>query len=163
MLDSQSTSVTQDHPEILSSCYHLLQARHPCLQATQLPVKKEHLLSFDMALSSTNFEQNWWSYVVEKLGPGAVIVAGVVVLLAMVHGRVGRDTLLTGSNFWSELKIENHDIETILLFEAAHSWHAEPGGVQVYPVGSRQPDRYRGKTAENGDRRTGRWFVGLLS
>ena len=72
MLDSQSTSVTQDHPEILSSCYHLLQARHPYLRATQLPVsfaliaphryiqvvfhKKEHLLSFDMALSSTDSE-----------------------------------------------------------------------------------------------------------
>ena len=34
-------------------------------------------------------------------------------------------------------------------------------GVQVYPVRSQQPDRYRGKTAKNSDRRTRlkRWLV----
>ena len=31
------------------------------------------------------------------------------------HGKDMLDTLLTGSKFWSELNIENHDIETILL------------------------------------------------
>ena len=40
---------------------------------------------------------------------------GGVVLLAMVHGKDMIDTLLTGSKFWSELNIENHDIETILV------------------------------------------------
>ena len=31
------------------------------------------------------------------------------------HGKDMLDTHLTGSKFWSELNIENHDIETILL------------------------------------------------
>ena len=31
------------------------------------------------------------------------------------HGKDMLDTLLTGSKFWSELNIENHDIGTILL------------------------------------------------
>ena len=51
-----------------------------------------------------------------------------VVLLAMVHGRVGKDTLLTGSNFWSELKIENHGIKTILLVRSCSLLTCRTGG-----------------------------------
>jgi len=75
---------------------------------------------------------------VEKLGPGAVIAAWVVVgvvLLAMVHGRVGKDTLLTGSNFWSELKIENHGIETILLVRSCSLLARRTGGFRFIPSG----------------------------
>ena len=53
----------------------------------------------------------------ENLGLGAVIAAGVVVavvLLAMVHGKDMIETL-DRFKIWSELNIENHDIETILL------------------------------------------------
>ena len=43
-----------------------------------------------------------------KFGAGLSRGCGCgVVLLAIIHGRVGEDTLLTGSKYWSELKIEN--------------------------------------------------------
>ena len=64
----------------------------------------------------------WW-----KSWGRALIVAGV--LLAMVqHTVVGEDTLLTSSNFWSEPKIENHDIVTILLVRSCPLLARRTGG-----------------------------------
>ena len=67
----------------------------------------------------------------ERLGPGADLRGGGgcwVVLLAMVHGCVGKDTLLTGSNFRSELKIEDYDIEIILLVRSCSLLARRTGG-----------------------------------
>ena len=58
-----------------------------------------------------------------------------VVLLAMVHGRVGKDTLLTGSNFWSELKIEYHGIKTILFVLSCSLLARRTGGFRFILLG----------------------------